>query len=284
MPVRNLLSPVYYCETPGVGMNQSTVFTSLGGLVFVTVLILMSPDSVAAFFNIPGLMVVIGGTLAATFVSRPINDVYRVLRALPALFREEEDNSEADIAQLLRFASCYRSGKLRAAERELADISNPFLSSGLQQVIDGATLDDLNKTMHWRISGLRSRDQGQTQILNTMSVFAPAFGMLGTLFGLVHMLSGLGDSGLNQMGVTMAFAMITTVYGLIASNLLFKPLAIKMERRTNQRLTRLNALREGIVQIYEKRHPTLIKETLDAFYAHHQVPLSTPNHLELVKA
>jgi chemotaxis protein MotA len=265
-------------------MNQSTLFTLLGGLVFLVVLILMSPDNVAAFFNIPGLIVVIGGTLAATFVSRPIKDVYKVLRDLPALFREEEDNIETNIAQLLRFASCYRSANLRAAEHELAGINDPFLSSGLQQVIDGATLEDLSKSMHWRMSGLRSRDQGQTQILHSMSVFAPAFGMLGTLFGLVHMLSGLGDSGLNQMGVTMAFAMITTVYGIVASNLIFKPLAIKMERRTNQRLMRMNALREGILQIYEKRHPTLIKEALDAFYAHHQVPASTRNHLELVKA
>jgi len=265
-------------------MNQSTVLTLLGGLVFLVAMIFMSPDNVAAFFNIPGLMVVIGGTLTATFVSRPINDVYKVLRTLPALFREDEDNIEVDITQLLRFASCYRSGNLRAAERELATISNPFLSCGLQQVIDGASLEDLNKSMQWRMSGLRSRDQGQTQILYTMSVFAPAFGMLGTLFGLVHMLSGLGNSGMNEIGVTMAFAMVTTVYGIVASNLLFKPLAIKMERRTNQRLMRMNSLSEGILQIYEKRHPTLIKESLDAFFAHHQVQVSTRNHLELVKA
>ncbi|MEN8761171.1 MAG: MotA/TolQ/ExbB proton channel family protein [Thiogranum sp.] len=265
-------------------MNQSTVLGFLGGLVFLVAMIFLSPVNATAFFNIPGLIVVIGGTLAATFVSRPIEDVYKVLRTLPELFREDEDNIETDITQLLRFASLYRGGKLRAAERELTAIGNPFLSCGLQQVIDGATLDDLNKSMHWRMSGLRSRDQGQTQILYSMSVFAPAFGMLGTLFGLVHMLSGLGNSGLNDIGVTMAFAMITTVYGIVASNLIFKPLAIKMERRTSQRLMRLNSLREGILQIYEKRHPTLIKDTLDAFYAHHQVQVPTHSHLELVKA
>jgi len=265
-------------------MNHSTILGLLAGVIFIMTMIFMSPDNVAAFFNIPGFIVVIGGTLAATFVSRPVNDVYKVLRSLPGLFREEEDTISADITQLLRFAGAYRSGSLRAAERELAAIGDPFLSCGLQQVIDAAPLEDLNKSMQWRISGLRNRDQGQTQILHTMSVFAPAFGMLGTLFGLVHMLSGLGDRGLNEVGVTMAFAMITTVYGIIASNLLFKPLAIKMERRTNQRLMRMNALREGILQIYAKRHPTLIKETLDAFYDHHQLRTSTPSHLELVKA
>ena len=265
-------------------MNRSTILTSLGGLVFLVAMLYASPDNVAAFLNIPGLLVVMGGTLLATFVSRPLKDVYKVLRALPTLFRQEEDTIEADITQLLRFANCYRSGKLRAAERELATIDNPFLSSGLQQVIDGAALEDLNKSMQWRISGLRDRDHSQIQILQTMSVFAPAFGMLGTLFGLVHMLSGLGNSALNEIGVTMAFAMLTTVYGIVAANLFFKPLAIKMERRTNQRLMRLNSLREGILQIYEKRHPTLIKDSLDAFYAHHQVQVSMQGHLELVKA
>lgn len=81
-------------------MNQSTVLGLLGGLVFLMAMIFMSPDSVTAFFNIPGFIVVIGGTLAATLVSRPINDVYKVLRTLPGLFREEEDTIEADITQL----------------------------------------------------------------------------------------------------------------------------------------------------------------------------------------
>ncbi len=265
-------------------MNQSIVVALLGTLLFLVAIVFMLPDNLAAFFNLPGLILVIGGTLVATVVSRPIKDVSSALHKLPTLFREEQDTIEADINQLLRFARCYRSGNLRAAERELAAIDDSFLASGLQQVIDGASLEDLSKSMQWRTAGLRSRDQGETQILYSMAAFAPAFGMLGTLFGLVHMLSGLGDRGLNEIGVTMAFAMITTVYGIIASNLLFKPLAIKMERRTSERLMRLSSLREGILQIHERRHPTLIKESLDAFYAHRQLRVSKPSQLELVRA
>ena len=248
-------------------MNQSTIIGLLAGLVLIVGVIAMASDHIGAFFNIPGLIVVIGGTLAATFMSRPVADVQRVLRALPALFRAAPDSFDEDAAQLLQFATRYRHGNLRAAERDLAAISNPFLHAGLRRVTDRGTLQDLTKSLQFQISAVRARGQGQVQILCAMSTYAPAFGMLGTLFGLVHMLSGLGSSGLQEIGGTMAFAMITTVYGIIASNLLFKPLAIKLERRNARHLVQMTALMEGIVQIHEKRHPMLIKETLESFFS-----------------
>ncbi len=264
-------------------MNQSTVIGLLGGAIVLIGMLIMAPVNAGAFFNIPGLIVVLGGTFAATCISRPFRDVSRLLRTLPGLFREDAGSIETDVAQLLQFATRYRHGNLQAAERELANIENPFLHAGLRRVIDRGTLEDLRNSMQWRISGLRSREQGRVQILQTMSVFAPAFGMLGTLFGLVQMLSGIGTSGLDEIGGTMAFAMITTVYGIVASNLFFKPLAIKMERRTVQRLMHLNALMEGVMQVYEKRHPTLIRESLEGFFAHQASPIVAPGALELVR-
>jgi chemotaxis protein MotA len=265
-------------------MNQSTVIGLLGGLVLLIGMIVMSPEHIGAFFNLPGLIVVIGGTLTATFVSRPINDVYCVLRTLPELFRDEMTSSRTDYAPLLRFAGCYRHGSLRAAEQELAVIDNPFLKAGLRQVVDGCQIEDLRKSLQWRMSGLRTREYGQAQIMRSMAAFAPAFGMLGTLFGLVHMLSGLGDRGLDEIGGVMAFAMITTLYGIVASNLFFKPLAIKMERRTNQRLMQMGMLMEGMLLVHERRHPTIIKETLEAFEDHYSAALPAHNPLTLVKA
>jgi chemotaxis protein MotA len=265
-------------------MNQSTVIGLLGGVVLLIGMIVMSPDHIGAFFNLPGLIVVIGGTLTATFVSRPIPDVYRVLRSVPELFRDEKNSSQTDCAQLLRFADWYRRGNLRAAEQELVATGNRFLKAGLRQVVDGCQIEDLRKSLQWRMSGLRTREYGQAQIMRSMAAFAPAFGMLGTLFGLVHMLSGLGDSGLDEIGGIMAFAMITTLYGIVASNLFFKPLAIKMERRTNQRLMQMGVLMEGILLVHERRHPTLIKEALEAFEDHHAGMLPPQKPLTLVRA
>ncbi len=266
-------------------MNQSTVIGLLGGLILLFGMMIMSPDHLGAFVNIPGLIVVIGGTLAATVISRPIKDVQQVLRELPQLLRDEQAPSSQDVDQLLRFADWFRHGNLRAAERQLGLIENGFLHAGLRMVTDGCTHTDLQKSLHWRMAGLRAREQGQTHILRTMAVFAPAFGMLGTLFGLVHMLSGLGDSGLGDIGGSMAFAMITTLYGIVASNLFFKPLAIKMERRTHQRLLHMNMLMEGMLLVQDRRHPMLIKDTLEAFDLHHAEPTSlAPAELALVKA
>ncbi len=265
-------------------MNQSTIFGLLGGVVLLTGMVILSPENAGAFLNVPGLIVVIGGTLAATLVSRPVSEVRALWRRIPGLFRDEESTIDTDVAQLLAFAERYRYSTPRTAERALSAISNPFLSTGLRQVIEGTSLDELVKSLQWRIAGVRARENAQTQILYSMASFAPAFGMLGTLFGLVHMLSGIGDSGLNEIGGTMAFAMLTTVYGIVASNLVFKPLAMKLERRTGKQLMELTTLMEGVLQVHDKRHPTLIREALESFNAHFQTGEPVRSKLTLVRA
>lgn len=265
-------------------LRHSTVMGLIGGVLLVLGMVVMSPEHIGLFFNIPGLLVVLGGTFAAALVSRPWRDVQAVLRQLPQLLRDETPGIDAELNQLLRFAEWYRLGSLRAAERELENITHPFLHAGLRMLADGCQPQDLSKSLQWRMSGLRAREQGEAQILRTLAVFAPAFGMLGTLFGLVHMLSGLGESGLGEIGSSMAFAMITTLYGIVAANLFFKPLAIKLERRTHQRLLQMGMLMEGILMIYEKRHPTLIRETLEAFELHSESASAAPQVLSLVRA
>ena len=264
-------------------MNQSTLLGLGGGLALVIGMMVMSPEHMGAFFNLPGLIVVVGGTLMATLISRPIKDVYAVLRGLPGLFRDRPSMLHQDINHLLNFARSYRSYSIENAERQLANMGNMFLKNSLRRVLDNEPMEDLLKFMQWRISGIRNAEQNKVQILYTMATFAPAFGMLGTLFGLIQMLSVIGDSGLSEIGGAMAFAMITTVYGIILSNLFFKPLAIKMERRMNHCITQLNVLMEGVIQVHQRRHPTQILETLDAYYSQHQPVTEPDNGLTLVK-
>ena len=265
-------------------MNKSTLIGLLGGAGLVLGMMLLVPAHIGVFINIPGLLVVLGGTLAATVVSRPIADVMRVLRSLPELVKDETLSAEVEVQQLLRVADWYRRGNIFAAEMELEKIRNPFLHGGILMVIDAAPLQDLTKVLHWQIAGVRMREHADSQILRTMAALAPAFGMLGTLFGLVQMLSGLGHSGLQEIGATMAFAMSATLYGILSANLVLKPLAIKMERRTQRRLVLMNMLQEGILLLYERRHPTVIRETLEAYLTHQQEASYPMLPLTLVKA
>ncbi len=265
-------------------INKSTLIGLLAGAGLVLGMMLLVPARIGVFFNIPGLLVVLGGTLAATVVSRPITDVMRVLRSLPELVKDVPLSADSEVQQLLRVADWYRRGNIFAADLELEKIHNPFLHGGIQMVIDAAPLQDLLKVLQWRIAGVRMREHADSQILRTMAALTPAFGMLGTLFGLVQMLSGLGHSGLQEIGATMAFAMSATLYGILAANLVLKPLAIKMERRTQRRLVLMNMLQEGILLLYERRHPTLIRETLDAYLAHQQEASYPMLPLTLAKA
>lgn len=268
-------------------MHHSTLIGLAGSVLLLIGMLVMSPENIAVFFNIPGLLLVVGGTLLATLMTRPAKDVSRVLRDLPQQFRQDpaslSHNLTRDINQLLQFARRYRYGSVRIAEHDLAAIHNPFLRASLRRVVDNEPMEHIVKSMQWLINGVRSNEQNKVQIVQTMASFAPAFGMLGTLFGLVQMLSGLGNSGLNEIGGTMAFAMITTVYGIIISNLLFKPLAIKMERNLSNRLLQLNALQEGVLQILNRRHPTLIRESMEAIFSNQPLRLEPERHLALVK-
>ncbi len=244
--------------------RQSTLFGLLGGAFILTAAALFSHQRFGVLINLPGLLMVLGGTLAATLVSRPIGDVARVARSLRGLLHDPEVNADTQIRQLLELAHWYRNGNLPAAERVLEQVRDPLLRSGAQMVIDREPLDEVVKVMQWRAAGARTREQADAQILRTMASFAPAFGMLGTLFGLTQILGSLGHAGLAQIGAGMSFALVTTLYGIVLANLVFKPLAIKMERCNQQRAVIMNVVLEGIVLLHQRRHPFIIRDTLTA--------------------
>jgi chemotaxis protein MotA len=248
-----------------IDTRQSTLIGLLGGLLVLAASTLLAHQDLPALLNLPGLIMVLGGTLTATLVSRPVRDVLGVFKGLRRMLRDEPIDVEGEVAHLLNIAHWYRLGNLPAAEQELAQVSNPLLRTGAQLVLDQEPIQDIVKTLQWRITGVRTRELGDANILRTMATFAPAFGMLGTLFGLMQMLGTLGNAGLPQIGASMSFALITTLYGLVLANMVFKPLAMKMERRTQHRVLAMNFVLEGVQLLHQRRHPMIIKEALGMY-------------------
>lgn len=246
-------------------LKHSTILGLGGGLLLILGMILLAPEHIGAFFNIPGLIVVVGGTLTATLVSRPIPEVKRALRQIPLLMEDHRPHAETEIRQLLNFVELYRRTALRQAEHYLQTIQHPILRSGLRHIVDGGSRDELIKQARYRLQSQRQRAESDVNILRTMAVYAPAFGMLGTLFGLIHMLQGLGTSDISHIGTAMAFAMITTLYGIVAANLFLKPLAMKLERRHQQEMAMNHMLCEGLLLVQERRHPQYILDALEVF-------------------
>ena len=245
--------------------RKSTLIGLLGGIVLLVLATLIFHQHMLALFNLPGLLMVVGGTLMATLVSRPARDVIGVFKGLRRLMHDHRIDVETEIHHLLNIAQWYRLGNLYAAEQAIAQVENPLLRTGAQLVLDQEPIHDIVKTLQWSIAGVRAKEQGDANILRTMASLAPAFGMLGTLFGLMQMLNTLGDAGLAQIGASMSFALITTLYGLVLANMIFKPLAMKMERRAQDQVMGMNFILEGIMLLHQRRHPMIIKEALDMY-------------------
>lgn len=263
-------------------MIRYSIFALLGSVLIWAGVLLLNSDHSNYLINFPGLLIVVGGTLLTTILSQSFEKVHTLFKKLPEIIRESPTEGWEESETLLRIADWYRRGNIRIADRMIDSLSHPVFHYGAELILDRNGRNDIVRLLRWRIGTLREADIAEIQIVRTMATFAPAFGMLGTLFGLVKMLYGLGDSGLAEIGSTMGFAMTTTVYGLIISNLLFKPLVIRMERRAKHRYAWLNVQFEAILMVYEKRNPLMIREYIEAFLGVPQqqpVKTETSTHL-----
>lgn len=248
-------------------MNFTTLAGMLGGLVIVAGAVFLSSHDATTFLNLPGLLLVLGGTLAATLVSYPFHEIIRVFRIFAIVLRNERLYAERDIQELVEVARLKFKGEIYQADEKLSRIKNPFLRTGMQMVLDGATNEDIMTLLQWRIARMRARERAEAQIFRTMAAFAPAFGMLGTLLGLINMLHAMDAAHFAAIGQNMALALITTLYGILLANMVFKPIALKLERRTEQRVTVMNMMVEGVMLMQQQRSPAFIRETLQSFLA-----------------
>lgn len=250
--------------------NPSTIIGMLAGVLIVISAIWLTARDAMIFINIPGFIIVFGGTIAATLMSFPPRYVLRVWRNFINALKNERVYSKDDVDEIVSIAKLWHSGKIHAIDENLNEIRSPFLRTGVQLIIDGSPIDDIMDLLEWRIARLKSKESAEANVFRTMGSYAPAFGMVGTLLGLVNMLYDMSSGGFEQIGLNMAVALITTFYGLILANLIFKPIAAVLDERTNQRVRTLSMVVEAIHLLSEKRTPAYIRETLYSFLAEYE--------------
>lgn len=248
-------------------MNFSTIAGIVFGVLLILASIFLSAVDPGVYLNAPGLLVVIGGTLSATLISFPMSELRAVLKIISFVFKHEEYSIRQDVTEIAQAARLRMRGDFARIEDQLDRIENPFLRTGIQLVVDGTTQEEIVNILNWRIKRLREKERAQAHIFHTMASYAPAFGMFGTLVGMVNMLYGVNGPDLLGIGHSMAVALMTTLYGLILSNLIFKPIAIKLERRTENRIMVMHMIVEGTILLSENRSPAFIRETLKSFIA-----------------
>lgn len=259
-------------------MNVTTVLGIIFSFALLGWAIVTGAGTTDIFINIPGMAIVLGGTLGATLIGYPVKDVVRVLWVFFIVFRREEPRLEQYLRLIVSFATRARSGMLNL-EVELKRIKNPFLRDGIKMLVDGYSAEEIREMLDSRTHYRQVREFSEAQIFRTMASFAPAFGMVGTLIGLIAMLLNMSPESLDQMGPKMALALVTTFYGLILANLIFKPIAQKLERKTEEAVLLLNMITDSVIMIQKQWHPRKVEDYLDAYVPPH-VRKSLPSRVK----
>jgi len=246
-------------------MRIATIIGMLAGLATLAGAIAVTTREPAMFLNGPGAIIVLGGTLAATLMSYSVGEIWRALRAFFVVLRTEDRYKRSDIQEIIDVAKIWHQGSLHDAENAVEKARSPFVRTGLQMVIDGTPTGRIVEVLDWRISRLKAREFAEADVFNVMATYAPAFGMVGTLLGLVNMLRDIGTMDIDRIAVNLAVALVTTLYGLVLANAVFRPMAVKLRRRTQDRVTLLNLIKEAVVLFSERQGPYHMAYTLQSF-------------------
>lgn len=244
-------------------MNVTTVVGLLGAVALLGFVASHEGD-ILNYLNLAGFTIVFGGVFVAALIAFQSREIMAALRAFIAIF-SRDSGIRAEIVDLVEVARQLSGKNIHLAEERAARITSPFLKLGLQLVIDGTPMDDLMHIMNWRIRKMAEIESAQARFFRTLASLAPGFGLLGTLAGMVAMLRELGSGDIERVGSGMAVAMLATLYGVVLSNLIFKPIAIKIEQRTQRRVAMLNILLEGIMLVSLGRSPTVVSDAMQAF-------------------
>ncbi len=245
-------------------MNVTTVLGLLLSLALLAAAIIIGAGTTAIFINIPGLLIVLGGTFGATLISYPLQDVAKVFWSFMVVFRREEPRLDRYLRLIVSYAERAREGVLNL-EAELPRIRNPFLRDGITMLVDGYASEEIREMLDGRTQYRQAREFSESQIFRTMASFSPAFGMIGTLIGLIAMLLNMGPQNFDQLGPKMALALVTTFYGLILAYLVFRPIALKLERKTEEAVLLMNMITDSVIMIQKEWHPKKVEDYLNSY-------------------
>jgi len=246
-------------------MDITTLIGTLLGFGLVLFSMASGPGGLAIFVHVPSLMIVGGGTFAVVLMNFPLDTVKGLMKVMLRTLLYKAPSPADEIGRIITYANLARKEGLLALETKLQEVDDKFFSKGVQLVIDGFPAETVRDIMELEAEWLHQRHLTGKKMMDAIGSFAPAFGMIGTLVGLVQMLQNLSDP--SKIGGGMATALLTTMYGAMAANMVFIPLAGKLEIRDNEESLLRQLMIEGIVAIQSGEGPQLIKEKLKSFLA-----------------
>lgn len=218
---------------------------------------------IASFLQASSIVIVIGGLAAALLVNFNMKEMKLTFRVTKEAFKKSDMDLGQLISLFVRLSERARREGLLALEAELEEVEDPFIRKGILLAVDGIEPEVINDIMNAEIVAVEERHQRGRAILEKAGEYAPSWGMIGTLIGLVLMLQSLSSP--ETLGPKMAVALLTTFYGTLLANLVFIPMAGKLENKTGQEIFMKQIIIEGVIGVQSGQNPKILEEKLSAF-------------------
>ncbi|HUT61441.1 MAG TPA: MotA/TolQ/ExbB proton channel family protein [Phycisphaerae bacterium] len=243
-------------------MDLGTAMGLLAGLLCIVWSIASAPGG-AGFIHIPAMLITLGGMTAATFIHFTLKQMIGLFSVFKkTLFCKQLVEQEL-IQKVVNYAAINRRDGALALEKQLSDAGDSFLVTALRMVIDGQQPEVIEEQLGMEIQYLQERHADGKRMLEFMGSAAPAWGMIGTLIGLIQMLRALDNP--SNIGQGMAIALLTTFYGAFMANLVFLPMAGKLGIRSKKEATLRQMISEAAMALARGDSPTAVRERMQTF-------------------
>ncbi len=213
------------------------------------------------FIDVPSILIVIGGTAASLLICFPLGSVIGAIKVFLKTILGKTPAPNEIIDEIVELAVTARKDSILALEK--VEIADPFLAKGIKLVVDGTAPDLVTAILNTEIKFMKQRHLEGAKIFGTVSAMAPAFGMIGTLIGLVQMLQNLSDP--SAIGPSMAVALLTTFYGAVIANVFGAPIKTKLEGKSVEEALLKEVIMQGVLSIMEGDNPMIVRSKLEAF-------------------
>ncbi|MFH1368628.1 MAG: MotA/TolQ/ExbB proton channel family protein [Elusimicrobiota bacterium] len=247
-------------------MDITTVLgVSVGlGLVIISVLLAEGVKGFVPFLNVEALFVVMGGTIAALFVNYPLKQVFGLTKVLKkVLFTQDDDDTNYIINSFVELSKKARTDGFLALESDAKNLRIDFQRRGVQMVVDGMDKEFITNLLETEIEFIRERHKVGQEIFNALGTYAPAFGIIGTVLGMILMLNSITDVA--EVPRRMALALAAAFFGLGSGYLLFLPMAGKLRRKSDEELLQKEIIIRGVLLLQSGAIPSKMEENLKAF-------------------
>jgi chemotaxis protein MotA len=245
-------------------VDLGTILGVISGFVLIVATIVTGGAGLGTYMSLGSFLVTVGGSFAAMLVANPLSRMLGITRYISIALRTPDWQEEKIISDLVAFSERARREGLLALEDNLDEVEDEFMRKGIQLVVDGTDPDIIKSILYHDLNELQSRHETGQKIFDDWGKIAPAFGMIGTLLGLVQMLVNLGGDQ-SVIGQGMAVALITTLYGAILANLILIPIRSKLEDRDKEETRVKEIVIEGILSIQSGDNPRILLEKLVSF-------------------